>query len=293
VVIQQLDLTSNHNPVGTPEIVNVTSTSNGCTTTSNATTCTLSFAAPAGTFDFSVKTYSATNGGGSLLSENTLSTLTVLVGQDNPITVTLNGVLASVISTASISMKVGTTLPLPFTPQDASGATIIGPGTYDNGPLTIAGAPASITVTPPSFNGPGDGMSANLHCTQPANGSLQFNDSSGTLGGPVSISCTADSIALSAGSMDFSAVAASSSDGTYDQPLTAADPNVGAILSWNLNCTPSGVVSIVGGGPSVNIRPLNVGTCTLYAGDQYGAKSPTINIEVHTTTITIQSRQAH
>jgi hypothetical protein len=290
LVVQQLDTSTNHNPVGNPVIVNVTSTSNGCTTNSNGTTCSVTFGAPAGTFDFSVKAYDQTNGNGNLLSENTLTTYTVIAGQANTISVTLNGVIHSVSAPASISGTLSAPQVLNFTPEDASGATIIGPGTYDNGPLTITEQSGTVTISPSSFNGPGDGTSSTLQCKSPGNYTLEFADASGALG-TMTYTCTASPISLNPGSLDFDAVAASQSDNTYDQPVFANDPNPSPNIAWNLNCTPSGTAIVLPEGSSAAIRPLTVGTCQLMATDQYGAPSQVINIEVHTTTITVQSRK--
>jgi hypothetical protein len=292
IVIQQLDTSSSHNPVGGPVTVNVTSRSNGCTTVNTTVTCSVTFPAPAGTFDFSVKTYSATNAGGSLLSENTLTTYTVIAGQANTISVTLNGVIASIGAGGSISGTLSAPQTLDFTPADATGAAIVGPGTYDNGPLTIADQSGLVTATPSSFNGPSDGTSSSIQCRQPGNGTLQFADASGNLS-TVRYTCTSSAISVAPGSLDFNAVASSSSDGTYDQNVTATDPNPSPAITWLLSCTPSGSVSVVGSGPTVAIRPLVVGTCTLLAKDQYGAASNTINIVVHATSITIHSHKRH
>jgi hypothetical protein len=288
VVIQQLDTTSSHNPVGSPETVNVTSTSNGCTTSVSGTTCSITYPAPAGTFDFSVKTYDATNGTGNLLSENTLTTFTVIAGVANTISVTLNGVLASVSTPSGLAGTLSALQGLNFTPKDASGAAIIGPGTYDNGPLTIS-VPGGATVSKTSFNGPSDGTSVAVQCTVPGNYTITFADNSGAIGS-TALSCVAEPISLAPGSLSFDTVAMSASDSTYDQQVTVSDPNPHPTENYILSCNPAGTANVVAQGPPTTaIRPLTPGTCTLQATDQYGQASQMINIEVHTTTIGIQS----
>ncbi|HZZ65036.1 MAG TPA: hypothetical protein VFE17_06045 [Candidatus Baltobacteraceae bacterium] len=295
VAVQQLDSSNN---VVASQTYNVTSTSNGCTTNSSGTTCTFSFPAPAGTFNFSVKSYSATGGGGSLLSESTLTNVTILKGQANQISVTMNGVLASVgfaAGSQSISATLGAPQTVNFIPQDATGATIIGPGTYDNGPLTISNSASSVaTVSPSSFSAPGT-TSASLQCSTAGNGTLTFGDPTGTLpngtgNATVTFTCSAAALTLTPGALDFNTVAANSSDATYDQSVTVTDGNPSPQITWNLSC-PASNVAVVGTGTKVAIRPLTVGTCSLSASDQYNASSQTITVEVHTTSITINSRR--
>lgn len=295
VAVQQLD---SGNSVVASQTYNVTSGSNGCTTNSSGTTCTFSFPAPAGTFNFSVKSFSATGGGGSLLSESTLTNVTILKGQANQISVTLNGVLASVgfaAGSQSISATLGAPQTVNFIPQDATGATIIGPGTYDNGPLTISNTASTVaSISPNSFSAPGT-TSATLQCSTAGNGTLTFGDPAGTLPNgtgtaTVTYTCSAAALTLTPGALDFNTVAANASDATYDQSVTLTDGNPSPQITWNLSC-PASNVAVVGTGTKVAIRPLTVGTCSLSASDQYNASSQTITVEVHTTSITINSRR--
>lgn len=296
IVLQQLDTTPQHNPVGNPLIVNVTANSNGCTNTPGGVTCTTTFPAPAGTFDFSVKTYDQQNGSGNLLSENTLANYTIVAGQANTVAVTLNGVLLSLILPSSISATLSAPQTVLFEPLDPSGATIVGPGTYDNGPLTATGS--GITVTPASFTGPGDGTSISVQCLNIGTFMVTFAYQGGSPQ-TMSVQCSGQPINVTPGSLSFDAVASGPADPTYDQYLSAQDSGPGPITyQWSTVCTPgpgedpNAQVAIVvnPGGPQAEIRPLNAGTCNVWVQDNYGQQSQPVPIEVHTTVFNVQSK---
>jgi hypothetical protein len=93
-------------------------------------TCTAQANVPAGQQTIVVTTYSATNGGGSVLSTNSV-VQTIIAGANNPITLSLNGVvnaLALVLSTNTVASGSTASVTATLDATDASTATIVGPG---------------------------------------------------------------------------------------------------------------------------------------------------------------------
>jgi hypothetical protein len=114
-------------------------------TTVNCTaSCSAEVNAPVGSDTFAVNLYSGQNAGGSLLSTGAL-TQTIVAGQANSVNVTFNGVVATLALTLSaLSLNVGSSTGVTVTveAEDASGNTIVGPGTYVN----AAGNPLTLTL---------------------------------------------------------------------------------------------------------------------------------------------------
>jgi hypothetical protein len=77
-------------PAGlSPLTVNVTTSSNGCTTTASATTCVIAYHVPVGSDQIEIQTYDGNNAAGNLLSQQ-IKTFTIAVGIDNSLSVTLD-----------------------------------------------------------------------------------------------------------------------------------------------------------------------------------------------------------
>lgn len=141
---------------GTPTVVN-------CTTVCNGTVV-----APVGNDTFTVKLYSGTNAGGGLLASGS-TTQAILVGQANSIAVTLNGVVAHLAVAVATGATLGTAAAVAVTvsAQDASGNTIIGPGSYvdaSGNPVTISLATSDATNAPltvGTVTAPGTSVSLN------------------------------------------------------------------------------------------------------------------------------------
>gem|GEM_PF-815038 len=131
----------------TPVIANLTSTSPGCSSVSGGVQCTVPVSAPPGSDTFSVSTFDGPNATGNELSTASV-TQTIVSGQDNPVNVTLDGVVAGIVlalqstpppegSTATIGISVMA--------RDADGNTIVGPGTYYN-PISLTDTDSSGTT---------------------------------------------------------------------------------------------------------------------------------------------------
>ena len=300
--IQQLAVSPPYSAVGKPVVVNVTPSSPGCTTGTSGTTCSVSFAASPGTFNFSIQSFAGTSASGALLAENTLTTMTIVAGVANQISVTLNADIASIVLPAPVAVTRVYAQTFNFSLQDASGATIVGSGSFDNGPLVVTDISGLVSLSPSSFSSAAGTLAVTMQCSTVGPGELQFSDANGSLG-TLNYNCLANSIALSPGSLDFDALAANQSDPTYDQIVTASDTNAN-VTSQNttLSCTPgagakSSTIALVVAelAPDTwGIRPLDVGTCTFFITDYLSGgssqASQAIAVELHTTNYVIQSR---
>ncbi|HEX3468208.1 MAG TPA: hypothetical protein VHT05_09040, partial [Candidatus Elarobacter sp.] len=137
---------------GPTTIAPIGPTSTNCTTDQTGKrTCTVTVSATSGTNQtFAIKTFASTNGTGTPLSAAML-VATIVPLELNTISATLNGVVASItVSTGVMSLDygvVGSTSVI-VNALDASGNTIVGPGTYGDAsgnPITIALADSDAT----------------------------------------------------------------------------------------------------------------------------------------------------
>jgi hypothetical protein len=190
----------------TPQVVAIVPGSANCPSNGNGGyTCTADANVTAGANQsLTVKTYASTDGTGAVLSQNTI-TVTVVAAQTNPVTVTLNGVAASLALTVSPSGSVTrctpSTLTATWSALDAQGNTIVGPGTITN----AAGTTVAPTLT----------SSDTTHFTiGTASGNtwpVTYNGAGGGLTGPITLSATFTGVttgtapvAIAAGSLLFS-----------------------------------------------------------------------------------------
>lgn len=139
---------------GTPQVVAVTPGSAACPLVSGFYTCTADVSAAAGSGQhLTVTTYASTNGTGTALSTNTL-VVNVIANQSNPVTVTLNGIAASFALSAMPAMvTTGTasSIVVTYSALDASGNTIIGPGSIINAAGNVV-APALASSNTSAFS---------------------------------------------------------------------------------------------------------------------------------------------
>ncbi len=106
--------------------------------------CTQTVSAPLGADTFTVALYDTANGAGKLLSSGS-TVATILAGANSFVNLTFNPVVAS--ATAGLSVPVGagtpTSVPVVLNALDPSGATIVGPGNYQD----AAGAPVTLSLS--------------------------------------------------------------------------------------------------------------------------------------------------
>jgi hypothetical protein len=128
---------------GTTTVVPLTLGGSTCPLSGGYYTCSAQANVGAGTnVAITVSTYQSSDGSGTPLSTNTISQ-TVIAGQANPISVTLNGVVSSLVLNVASSFAIGTASSTTATvvAKDAAGDTIIGPGSLvdaNNNALTIS-----------------------------------------------------------------------------------------------------------------------------------------------------------
>ena len=111
-----------NSPAGTPVVVNCT------------TVCSGQIAAPVGSDTFTLKLFDAANAGGNLLSTGSL-VQSIVIDQANTVSVTFNGVVASLmvaVTPSSVSAGTPATVAVTVNALDADGNTIVGPGVYVN-----------------------------------------------------------------------------------------------------------------------------------------------------------------
>lgn len=142
---------------GSPVTASLTPGSPACPTPSpgNPLICTVIVPAPVGTDTFAITTYDSSN---NPLSTATVSA-TINAVQATQIPVTLNGIVASlvlVVANPSPS-PYPTQIPLIVNAYDADGYQIIGPGNFENGPITITDSDTSgnTNIAPATVNAPG------------------------------------------------------------------------------------------------------------------------------------------
>jgi len=142
---------------------NTTGTASGCTFSGGSLTCTFNLIAQVGSDSFTLTMFSGTNGTGSTLSSGTVSA-TVSATGPNAIPVTLSGVVDSVavaLANATPATGASVTIPVMVTAKDPSGATIVGPGTYNN-PITLTNSDTSGATTLSTTSVPAPGTAVTL-----------------------------------------------------------------------------------------------------------------------------------
>ena len=219
-------------------------------------TCTADAQVAAGpSQSLTIKTFASTDGSGAVLSQNTI-VISVVAGQTNPVTVSLNGVAATltlaVLPQASVTKCTPSSVTVTWSALDAAGDTIVGPGTIvasDGTPVapTLAVSdPARFTVGAPigntwsvAYNGAGGGASVTVTATNPnvASGSVQ--------------------VTLRAGSRLFTTAAAAVN--VVGPPYTGA-----ATAITNLVNEP--------------VRLLVDGSCTLFVANNAGGGADTVTV---------------
>lgn len=136
---------------------NTTPTSKGCVGSGTSTVCRFATGAIPGKNEaVTVDTYDGGGGSGNLLSEATVVT-TIAANKANAISLTLNGVPASLslhLSNANPTQGTPATLTLTVTAKDADGNVIIGPGNFAHAISLVSNAHAVATLSASSVTSP-------------------------------------------------------------------------------------------------------------------------------------------
>jgi streptogramin lyase len=106
--------------------------------------CSQTVSAPIGSDEFSVSLYSQPNATGSVLSSGS-TTSQILAGANNVVSITFDPVVQSASANVATPLGAGqaTSVPVAIVPLDPSGATIVGPGTFEN----ANGVPVSVSIS--------------------------------------------------------------------------------------------------------------------------------------------------
>lgn len=147
-------------PTNIAEIVNLTPTSTGCTSTLTSTQCVLTVTlAPASNYNAEITTYDQTGANGNALSTGQDLAFTVSTGQANAINMTLSGIPTSIVvlpysGTANTNVYGGIDLigtaasKLLVEALDADGNIILGAGSPTIGATQKSGSLPLVVVTP-------------------------------------------------------------------------------------------------------------------------------------------------
>ena len=194
-----------------------------CTATGGGgRTCTVSASAASGVNQvLTVQTFASTDGSGTPLSRQTI-TATITAGAVNPLSMTLNGVVASVtaaFAASTLPYGVSGTTTLVVNARDASGATIVGPGTF----VDAGGNPVTITLT--NADGTGATTLGTTSLTQPGAG-VPFTYAGAAILGD-SVAATAPGITASTATIAFTCSAPSTASAIYQSDFTGPGGNAG------------------------------------------------------------------
>lgn len=125
--------------------INLVSGSPDCSTSAGGMTCSGTMNVPAGQQQFIVSTYDQPNGGGNQLSTGAI-TIEVSASSgnaenlSNSVSLTLNSIVATValsVTPNSLNVAADQALSIALTAHDATGAIIIGPGNFAQGPIFV------------------------------------------------------------------------------------------------------------------------------------------------------------
>ncbi len=182
---------------GAAQTIALTPTSPNCTSSAAGRTCTVNIGASAGNNQtFSIKLFASSDGTGTPLSAQTL-VATIVANQNNPLTVTLNGVVASLsVALANASLQYGEpgATSVVVNALDASGNTIVGPGAFAD----ANGSPLAVTLADSDTTG--STALAQTTVNGPATIALNYNGGGIT---SASISASAGNLASSPAVLSF------------------------------------------------------------------------------------------
>ena len=145
------------------QVVALGTSSPDCTQSDGYNVCSANFDAPIGENTMVVQTFASNNGTGPVLSMNSIQ-IDIIAGQVNPINVILNGVVNSLtlaLSPTSVTYGTPSSVQATWEAIDASGYTIVGPGSFVDGsgnplaPALSSSDSADFTITPLPTPSPG------------------------------------------------------------------------------------------------------------------------------------------
>ncbi|HEY6235469.1 MAG TPA: hypothetical protein VIW69_10240, partial [Candidatus Elarobacter sp.] len=161
---------------GTPVVANVTSGSPNCTDGASGRSCTVHAQAAAGAATIVVQLYGQPDGQGPVLSQGTTSA-NLSAGTSNPISLTLNGVVARIVlalGTPAPPQGTAATIPLTVTAYDAAGAAIVGDPFASPITLTDSDTSGATSISKTVIAAPSDAANLTVSYSGAAIGSATF-----------------------------------------------------------------------------------------------------------------------
>jgi outer membrane protein assembly factor BamB len=249
--------------------------SSSCPLASGYYSCTANFDAPIGSETMVIETFASTNGTGPVLSMNSIP-ITITAGTVNQVNVVLNGVVSTMtlaLSPTFVTLGTPSDVTAAWEGLDASGNTIIGPGSLVNG----NGVPVTPSLSSSSLN-----FKLTVQPTaSPGAWTVAYD---GAAASPPTFTLSATGYSSVTAQLSISSTSDWDSYG-YDLERTGYNPNettVGASNVANLEkiwtfSVGSGMVRepVLASGVNINGTATNV----LYAGSNLGATMYAINAE--------------
>lgn len=268
-----------------PQVFNLTPGSPGCSNGAGYTTCSEAAFFPSGQQTITITLYDGLNGTGKPLSTAT-TTATIVAGQVNYISITLDGIVASAVvqinGASSASLPAGTAANLPVTVNayDADHNLIIPPGHYMS-PITLNNSDSSgkTSLSASSVNAPGAPLTLNYSGGSIA-GTLTAEITPSVSGSPepdgaATLTVVAAAPTVNPTSLNFSSAATQTFTATengYSGPLSASSGNIQVAT-----VTPA---SANGPSATFTVTPVGGGTTTITVSD---ASSNTATVSVSVT----------
>ncbi len=246
-----------------------------CTAASSGLTCTGDVPALAGADVFNVSLFSGPNATGSVLASGSVAATIVSgsssVAVDNSASISIGGVVANLaVAVSANTLHAGTSAKLSVTVNatDASGATIIGPGTYTSPvQLTTSDTTGSVGFTTSASQTPSPAISV----TSPSTAiQLVYNGSTQLAGGALNVEAQQGSLA---GSTQVQVIGATPAPVPSSTPTATPTPQPANATAYVLNEGTNGGLgatvteySATANGNVAPVRTLNLSSSLYAAG---------------------------
>ena len=252
--------------------INLTQSSSNCTVPAGGgLQCTATVQAPFGTDTFAVSTYSATNGGGSLLSTGQIQETLQLGGTEPTVQISLNGVPSTVslaLGTATLPVGSPGATSVIVQAYDASNNLIIGPGVFANS-FTLAITGDTHNTLSLNYGGP-SGSPAQTSITSPG----QVATLNYTGGTNIGSKIAASGSGISATPVTFNATGAVLNFFQYDDTVNGVTIEPYAVATMS-NATAAVATEVNDEGPSSGIAIASpTGISKIFVGDTSNYYNP-------------------
>ena len=271
-------------------IVQLSSGTNGCSTSSSALTCTVTLGAPVGSDVFALTIYQSADATGSALATSNLSA-TITANTANNLSITLGGVVSTITLSPNpmVAAADGSThtFTLGVTAKDASGATIIAPGNYSSAiNLAVSGdANGAIQLSSSQLTAPpNSGGTNSVTVTYDASKTLTSATITASASGATSATASVNPIVYSPANLN--ALVVGGSNGTIsvsEAGYTGVFTVSGAGSLASVSCSPvSCAPASAGGTVTVTVAPSSAGTGTLTLTDTHSVAA-SVSLKVAST----------